>query len=72
MAVNLLDLEDLKTVVGHLVEEKQLEIFMLKEKSAFAVKQLQSIAAPKGAFNYFSHIVYRISKKYVIHIFMIY
>ena len=48
LAVNLLDLEDLKTVVGHLVEEKQLESFTLKEKSAFAVKQLQSIAEQRG------------------------
>lgn len=48
LAVNLLDLEDLKTVVEHLVEEKQLESFTLKEKSAFAVKQLQSIAEQRG------------------------
>ena len=48
LAVNLLDLEDLKTVMEHLAEEKQLESFTLKEKSAFAVRQLQSIAEQRG------------------------
>lgn len=44
LAVNLLDLEDLKTVVGHLAEENQLESLTLKEMSASAVKQLQHLA----------------------------
>ena len=44
LAVNLLDLEDLKTVVEHLVEENQLESLTLKEKSAYAVKQLRYLA----------------------------
>ena len=48
LAVNLLNLEDLKTMVEHLAEEKQLNNFTLKEKSAFAVRQLQSIAEQRG------------------------
>lgn len=44
LAVNLLDLEDLKTVVEHLMEENQLESLSLKEKSAYAVKQFQHLA----------------------------
>lgn len=34
LAVNLLNLEDLKIVMEHLAEEKQLESLMLKEKPA--------------------------------------
>jgi len=48
LAVNLLDLEDLKTVMEHLAEEKQIESFTLKEKSAYVVKQFQSIAEQRG------------------------
>lgn len=44
LAVNLLDLEDLRTIQVHLVEEKQLENLTLKEKSALVVKQLQILA----------------------------
>ena len=43
-----MDLEDLKTVVKHLLKEKQLKSFTLKEKSAFVVKQLQSIEEQRG------------------------
>ena len=48
LAVNLLDLEDLKTVMEHLAEEKKLESLTLKEKSAYVVKQFQSIAEQRG------------------------
>lgn len=48
LAVNLLDLEDLKTVVEHCEEEIQLESLTLKEKSAYVVRQLQSIADQRG------------------------
>ena len=48
LAVNLLDLEDLKTVMEHLAEEKEMESLTLKEKSAYVVKQLQSLAEQRG------------------------
>ena len=48
LAVNLLDLEDLKTVMEHLAEEKEMERLTLKEKSAYVVKQLQSLAEQRG------------------------
>lgn len=48
LAVNLLDLEDLKTVMEHLAEEKKLESLTLKEKSAYVVKQFQSLAEQRG------------------------
>ena len=48
LAVNLLDLEDLKTVVEHLAEENQLESLALKEKSTYAVKQFQDLAEQRG------------------------
>lgn len=48
LAVNLLDLEDLKTVMEHPAEEKKLESFTLKEKSAYVVKQFQSLAEQQG------------------------
>ena len=48
LAVNVLDLEDLKTVMEHLAEEKEMESLTLKEKSAYVVKQLQSLAEQRG------------------------
>ena len=48
LAVNLLDLEDLKTVMEHLAEEKKLESLTLKEKPAYVVKQFQSLAEQRG------------------------
>lgn len=48
LAVNLLDLEELKTALGQLAEEKQLESLTLKEKSAYVVKQIQSLADQRG------------------------
>lgn len=48
LAVNLLDLEDLKIVMEHLAEEKKLESLTLKEKSAYVVKQFQSLAEQRG------------------------
>ena len=48
LAVNLLNLEDLKMVVEHSEEETQLESLTLKEKSAYVVRQLQSIADQRG------------------------
>ena len=49
LAVNLLDLEDLKTVVEHHAKEKQLESLTLREKSVYVVKQFQSLAVWCGA-----------------------
>ena len=48
LAVNLLDLEDLKTVMEHLAEEKKLASLTLKEKSAYVVKRFQSLAEQRG------------------------
>lgn len=48
LAVNLLDLEDLKIVMKHLMEGNQQEDFTQKEKSVYAVKQLQSIGEQRG------------------------
>lgn len=48
LTVNLLDLEDLKTVMEHLAEEKKLESLTLKEKSTYVVKQFQSLAEQRG------------------------
>lgn len=47
LAVNLLNLEDLRVAMGHLVEKK-MESLTLKERSAYAVKQLQSLAEQRG------------------------
>ena len=47
LAVNLLNLEDLRVAMGHLVEKK-MESLTLKERSSYAVKQLQSLAEQRG------------------------
>lgn len=48
LAVNLLDVDDLETVMEHLAEESRLKKFALKEQAAYAVKQLQSLADQRG------------------------
>nr|WP_308626605.1 DUF3795 domain-containing protein [uncultured Eisenbergiella sp.] len=48
LTVNLLDLEDLKTVIGNIAEENGLESITLKEKAVYVVKQLLTLAEQRG------------------------
>ena len=48
LAVNLLDLGDLEVVMEHFAKESLPESLTPKEKSAYVVKQLESIAKQRG------------------------